>query len=67
MTDALEDHSGTVSIGDKTITDDIDSLAGEELVERLDKASSAYGMQTSAEKTKLMTNTTQKASALTPE
>ena len=38
-------------------------LAGEEeeltnLVERLDKASSAYGMEISAEKTKLMTNNT---------
>ena len=35
MTDALEDHEGTVSIGDKTITslriaDGIDGLAGEE-------------------------------------
>ena len=35
MTDALEDHEGTVSIGDRTITnlrfaDDIDDLAGEE-------------------------------------
>ena len=44
-------------------TDDIDGLAGDEeelanLVERLDKASTAYGMQISAEKTKLMTNNT---------
>ena len=43
--------------------DDIDELAGEEeelanLVERLDKASTAYGMEISAEKTKLMTNNT---------
>ena len=35
MTDALEDHEGTVSIGGRTITslrfaDDIDGLAGEE-------------------------------------
>ena len=54
MTDALEDHEGTVSIWGRTITnlrfaDDIDGLAGEEeelanLVERLDKASTAYGM-----------------------
>ena len=54
MTDALEDHEGTVSIRDRTITnlrfaDDIDGLAGEEedlanLVERLDKASTTYGM-----------------------
>ncbi len=65
MTDALEDHEGTVSIGGRTITnlcfaDDIDGLAGEEeeladLVERLDKASTAYSMEISAEKTKLMT------------
>ena len=43
--------------------DDIDGLAGEEeelanLVERLDKASTAYGMEISAEKTKLMTDNT---------
>ena len=58
MTDALEDHEGTVSIGGKTITNlrfpgDIDGLAEEEkelakLVERLDKASTAYGMEISA-------------------
>ena len=67
MTDALEDHEGTVSIGGRTITnlrfaDDIDGLAGEEelanLVERLDKAATAYGMEISAKKTKLMTNNT---------
>ena len=61
MTDALEDHEGTVSTGGRTITkpcfaDDIDCLAGEEeelqkLAERLDKASTAYGMEISAEKT----------------
>ena len=65
MIDALEDHKGTVSIGGRTITnlrfaDDIDGLAGEEeknakLVERLDKASTAYGMGIIVEKTKLMT------------
>ena len=65
MTDALENHEGTVSIGGRTITslrfaDDIEGLAGKEeelanLVERLDKASTAYGMEISAEKTKLMT------------
>ena len=65
MTDALEDHEGTVSIECRTITnlrfaDEIDGLAEEEedlakLVERLDKASTAYGMEISAEKTKLMT------------
>ena len=68
MTDALEDHEGTVSSGGRTITnlhfaDDIDGLAGEEeelakLVERLNKATTAYGMEISAEKTKLMTNNT---------
>ena len=68
MTDALEDHEDTVSIGGRTITnfrfaDDIDGLAGEEeelakLVEHLDKASTAYGIEISAEKTKLMTNNT---------
>ena len=68
MTDALEDHEGTVSIGGKAVTnlcfaDDIDGLAGEEeelakLVERLDKASTAYGMQIGAEKTKPLTNNT---------
>ena len=68
MTDALEDHEGTVSIGSRTITyphfaDDIDGLAREEeelanLVERLDKASTAYGIKIGAEKTKLMTNNT---------
>ena len=67
MTDALEDHEGTVSIGGRTITnlrfaDDIDGIAGEEelanLAERLDKASTAYGMAISAEKTKLMTSNT---------
>ena len=65
---ALEDHEGTVSIGGRTVTnlrlaDDIDGLAGEEeelakLVECLNKASTAYGMVISAEKTKLMTNNT---------
>ena len=43
--------------------DDIDGLAGEEeelakLFECLDKASTAYGMEISAEKTELMTNNT---------
>ena len=68
MTDALEDHEGTVSIGGRTDTnlcfaDDIDVLAGEEeelakFVVSLDKASTAYGMEFSAEKTKMMTNNT---------
>ena len=67
MTDVLEDYEGTVSIGGRATTnlrfaDGIDGLAGEEelakLVERLDEASTSYGMEISAEKTKLMTNNT---------
>ena len=68
MTDVLEDHEGTVSTGGRAITnlrftDDIDGLAGEEeelakLVERFDKDSTVYGMEISAEKTKLMTSNT---------
>ena len=67
MTDVLEDHKGTVSIGGRTITnlrfaDDIDDLPGEEelatLVEPLDKASTAYGMEIRKEKSKLMANNT---------
>ena len=67
MTGAVEDHEGTFNIGGRTITnlrfaDDNDGLSEEEeelakLVERLDKAT-AYGMEISAEKTKLMTNNT---------
>ncbi|GFO35505.1 endonuclease-reverse transcriptase [Plakobranchus ocellatus] len=66
MTDALEDHCGTVSIGGRPIinlrlADDINGLAGNEcerasLVEQLDKASSNFGMEINAEKTKIMTN-----------
>ena len=67
MTDASEDHEGIVSIGGRTIinlrfADDIDGLAAQEelanLVERLDKPSTAYGMEISAKKTELMTNNT---------
>ena len=59
MTDTSEDHKGTVGIGGKTITNfcfagDIDGLA----VERLNKISTANGMDISAEKTKLVTNNT---------
>ena len=61
MTDTLEDHEGTVSIGGRTITSlrfaDIDGLA-EEKVERFDKAPIAYSVEISAEKNKLMTNNT---------
>ena len=68
MTDASEDHESAVSTGGRTNTnhhfaDDIDGLAGEEeelanFVEHFDKASTAYGMEINAEKTKLMTNNT---------
>ena len=66
MSDALEEHDGTVSIGGSNITslrfaDDIDAIAEEEqeleaLVESLDKTCTRYKMEISAEKTKLMTN-----------
>ena len=68
MTNDKEDHEGTVRIGGRTITNlrsanDIDGIAEEEeeqakLVERLCKASTTYGIEISAEKTKLMTNNT---------
>ena len=67
MPDALEDRQGTVSIGGRTVTnlrfaDDVDGLAGSEqelvnLVRQLDKTSTAYGMEISATKTKLITMT----------
>ena len=67
MTDTLEDDKCTVSIGGRTITnlrfaDDINGLAGEEelakLAEHLDKPSTAFSIEISAEKSKLMTNDT---------
>ena len=68
MTDALEEHDGKVSIGNRNITnlqfaDDIDAEAEEEqkleaLVESLDKTSTGFKMEISAEKTKPMTNST---------
>ena len=83
ITDASEDHEGTVSIGGRTITtlrfaDYIDGSKREEeelakLAECLDKAFTAYSMEISAEKTKLMTNNTSgiiteiKVSGLKPE
>ena len=66
MTDALEDHIGSVSIGGRIITnlrfaDDIDAIAGSEeelieLVNRLDRTSTSYGMEINTEKTMIMTN-----------
>ena len=63
MTDILEDHEGTVTTTNLRFADDNDGLAGEEeelakLVECLDKVSTAYDMEISAEKTKLRTNNT---------
>ena len=69
MTDALEDHhNSTVGTGDRTIinlcfADYINGLVGEEeeltkLVQQLYKAFTAYSMEISAEKTKLVTNNT---------
>ena len=68
MADALEDNEGTVSNGGRTtenlhFADDIYGLAGQEqevvsLVNHLEEASTAYGIQISAEKTRLMTNNT---------
>ena len=68
MDDALEGHEGTVSIGGRTMTnlrfaDDIDRRVGQEqelvkLVIHLEEASTAYEMQISEEKTRLITNNT---------
>ena len=68
MTDASESHEGTVSIGSRTITNlrlagDLVGSAGEQeelpnSAERLDKASTAYDVEISAEKTRLMANNT---------
>ena len=76
MTDALEDHEGTVSTGGRAITNlrfayAIVGFAGEEeelakLAERLDKASTDYGMEINAEKTKLMTKTNKQTNKKTP-
>ena len=65
MADALEGHEWTVNIGGRNVSnlrfaDDIESLAGSEeelanLIKRLDDSCSAYGMEISAEKTKVMT------------
>ena len=66
MTDALEEHQGTVSISSRTFTnlrfaDDIDGLAGsqqelENLARHLDRSSAVYGMEIGANKRKLITN-----------
>ena len=66
MIDALDGHECTVNIGGRTLSnlrfaDDIDGLAGNEqelaeLAEKLDKSSTNFGMEISAEKNKTMTN-----------
>ena len=63
MTDALENHEGSVSTGGRTITnlrfaDDIDAPAGKKdelakLINDMDTTSTKDGMEISAEKTKL--------------
>ena len=68
MTDALEDHVGKVSTGSRNITslqfaDDISVLGEEEqeikaLVDSLQKTCKRCKMKMSAEKTNLMTNST---------
>ena len=68
MADTLEDHEGTVSTGGRTITnirfaDDIDGQTGQEqelvsMIKHTEEASTAFGKQISAEKTRLMTNNT---------
>ena len=68
MNDALGNHKGRVSIGDRTITnlrfaDEIDGLKGKEkelaaVVDHQDKTSSAFSIEISTEKSKLMTNNT---------
>ena len=66
MTDALSDHTSSVTIGGRPISnlrfaDDIDGIAGSEdeliyLINRLDTSSRNYGMEISPEKTKIMAN-----------
>ena len=65
MADALEDHEGSVSTGGRAIAglrfaDDIDGCSRRgrtaKIVEPLDKASTAYSIEISAQKTKLMIN-----------
>ena len=72
MTDALENREGTVRIGGRIITNlrfagNIDGLAGKEeelenLAKTVETALTAYGMEISPEKTKIMSN---KADGLT--
>jgi len=64
MTEALESFEGNVRIGGRSINnlrfaDDIDLIAGSmtelaELTEQLEKSASAFGMDISSEKSKIM-------------
>ena len=66
VTHALENYNGTISIVGRQITnlrfaDDIDGITGEEdeltkLVHNLDTTATKFGMEISAEKTKIITN-----------
>ena len=63
MTDAWDDHAGTIVIGGRVITnlqfaDDINGLAGneEENIKHFSRTVKAFGMEINAKKTKVMTN-----------
>ena len=66
MCEALDDHEGSVSIGERLITnfrfaDDIVVNAKEEeeagvLIDRLDRTTTRYKMEIGPDKTKVMTN-----------
>ncbi|CAM1318001.1 Uncharacterised protein r2_g2624 [Pycnogonum litorale] len=70
MTDALEEFTGTVSIGGSQISnlrfaDDIDLISGSrkelaDLTDRLSTTSNNYGMEISGEKSKMMMATSRK-------
>ena len=72
MTDALEDHKGTVSIHEHRRQNNHQlTLAGKEEVlaspvDRLGKTSSAFDMEIRAEKTKLTTNNLVQFSSIQP-
>ena len=68
MQEALKNHSTTISIGGREIcnlrfADDIDLMGKtetelQELTSRLDNAANKYGMEISAEKSKILVNST---------
>ena len=68
MQEALQDHSTTISIGGRQIcnlrfADDIDLMGKtekelQELTSKLDNSASKYGMEISAEKSKILVNST---------